>query len=255
MRVGTQEIIICYALFLQIKASNAGSTYIWKPISKTYPIKFIEIIYTMIVLIASSVSIVFLLYIIPYSKSDELCKQYPLVGIGFALQWMGNLGLEIYHIKETYDHGVYGNLRIIFMVVAQLVIDILCMISVFAYMYMHKKPNQETSAYRYTFVVTFGWSLLRQLIMLFFFALNFVYFTEPISTVGVVAFGVIFTFMWSYLSKFVYGKVLAIGMNSIFFYHLHSCRCICLLLHQCPHLFHDNYVHHLFELFSNSTCG
>ena len=48
--------------------------------------------------------------------------------------------------------------------VAQLVIDILFMISVFAYTYMHKKPDQETlkiAAYHYTFVVTFGWSLLR----------------------------------------------------------------------------------------------
>ena len=167
----------------------------------------------MIVLIVSSVSIVFLLYIVPYSKSDELCRGYPLVGIGFALQWLGNLGLEIYHITETYDHGVYGNMRIVFMVVAQLVIDILFMISVFAYAYMNRKSDQDIAAYHYTFVVTFGWSLLRQLIMLLFFA--FVYFTEPISTVGIVAFGVIFAFMWSYLSKFVYEKVLAIGTNSI----------------------------------------
>ena len=49
--------------------------------------------------------------------------------------------------------------------------------------------------------------------MLLFFVL--VYFTEPISTVGIVTFGVIFAFMWSYLSKFVYKKVLAIGTNSI----------------------------------------
>ena len=49
--------------------------------------------------------------------------------------------------------------------------------------------------------------------MLLFFVL--VYFTEPISTVGIVTFGVIFAFMWSNLSKFVYEKVLAIGTNSI----------------------------------------
>ena len=162
----------------------------------------------MIVLIISSVSIIFLFYIIPYTKSDDLCKQYPLVWIGFALQWLGNIGLEIDHIKETYDHGIYSNMRIVIMVVVQLALDVLSMIFVFVYVYKFRKSPKILKTANYAMIITFSWSLLRQLIMLLFF--TSIYPIEAISTVGIVAFGIIFAFIWAYLSKGVYEKVVNI---------------------------------------------
>ena len=44
------------------------------------------------------------------------------------MQWLSSISLEIYHIKEIYDHSIYGSMRIIIMVIGQLVIDILCII-------------------------------------------------------------------------------------------------------------------------------
>ena len=201
---------------MQIKASNASLTYIWKPISKTDPTKFIEIIFTMIVLIVSLVSIVFLFYIIPYTKLDYFCEQYPLVWMGFTVQWLSSIGLEIYHTIETYGDSMYTNMRILITVVGQLVIDILCiiiilwMVIMFVCVYKRTKHSPVTLkiAY-YVAIVTFGWSLLRQLIILSFYA--FVYATEPISTIGIVAFGIIFTIAWSYLSTGVYKKVWTIN--------------------------------------------
>ena len=204
---------------MQIKASNSTSTYIWKPISKADPPKFVEGIYVMIVLVVSWIfSIIFLLYFIPFTKSadDGLCEQYmldceqcPLVWIGFVIQWLGYMGLEIYHLNETYDRGVYGNMRLVFMVVAPPLIDILCIICVSVYAYKCRKPPEYLKIAYYAVLITFVWSLLRQLILLLFIAM--VYFVEPISAVGIVAFGIIFAFMWSYLSKRVYKEVLAIS--------------------------------------------
>ena len=173
--------------------------------SKTEPI---EIIYTMVVLIVSLVSIVFLLYIIPYSKSDDFSGRCPLVWIGFALQWLCNIGLEISHIIETYDHSTYGIMRISIMVIGQPGIDIICMITVFLCVCACRKSPEFLKTAYYAMIITFGWSLLRQLVMLLFYA--FVYATEPISTIGIVAFGVIFTVV-SYLSTGVYKKVLDIN--------------------------------------------
>ena len=135
----------------------------------------------MIVLIVSLISIIFLLYDIPYTKLDDLHGRYPSVWIGLTLQWFCNISLEIYHVVETYHHHFYGNMRIA-MLIVQPALDILCMSFVFAYVY-HKQ-----SAIYCAVLVTFGWSLLRQLISLFFF--TFVYPIEIISTVGIVAFGI-----------------------------------------------------------------
>ena len=209
----TLSIILLLCFLLQIKANNASLTYIWKPISKTDPMNFIEIIYTMVVLTISSVSIVFLFYIIPYSKSDELCEQYPLVWIGFVVQWWSSIGLEIYHAKETYDHSIYGNMRILIMVVAQPVIDIICLFIFLCMRKCRKPPKTLKAVAYYAMIITFSWSLLRKLIMVLFYA--FVYAAEPISTIGIVAFGVIFTVVWSYLSKGVYEKVLTINTSCV----------------------------------------
>ena len=170
--------------------------------SKTDPI---EIIYTMVVVIASLVSIIFLVYIMPYTKSDDFSGQYPLVWIGFFLQWACNIGLEISHIIETYDCSTYGNMRLSIMVIGQLVIDILCMIIVSICVHKCRDSLEILKTIYYAMLVTFGWSLLRQLIMLSFY--TFVYAAESISTIGIVAFGVIFTVVWSHLSKGVYKKV------------------------------------------------
>ena len=161
----------------------------------------------MVVLIVSLVSIVFLVYIISYiyTKSDDFSGRYPLVWIGFALQWVCNTGLEISHIIETYDRSTYGNMRLSIMVIGQPVIDILCMIIVSICVNKCRDSPEILKTIYYAMIVTFGWSLLRQLIMLSFYA--FVYAAEPISTIGIVAFGVIFTVAWSYLSKGVYDKV------------------------------------------------
>ena len=167
----------------------------------------------MVVLIVSLVSIIFLLYVIPYSKSDEFCEQYPLVWIGFTVQWLSSIGLEIYHTKETYDRSIYGKMRISIMVIGQPVIDILCMIIVFICVHKCRDSPEILKTAYYVTIITFGWSLLRQLIMLSFFI--FVDVVEPISTIGIVAFGVIFTVMWSYLSKGVYKKVLTIDTSYI----------------------------------------
>ena len=165
----------------------------------------------MVVLIVSFVSIVFLFYIIPYSKLDDFSGRYPLVWIGFAMQWVCSMGLEIYHTKETYGDSIYTNMRISITVIGQLVIDILCiiiilcMLIVFVCMYKCRDSPVTLKTAYYVAIVTFGWSLLRQLIMLLFYAL--VYTAESISTIGIVAFGVIFTVVWSYLSTGVYKKV------------------------------------------------
>ena len=133
---------------------------------------------------------------------------YPL---GFAMQWVCSMGLEIYHTKETYGDSIYTNMRILIMVTGQLVIDILCIIIIlcmlimFVCMYKCRDSPVTLKIAYYVAIVTFGWSLLRQLIMLLFYA--FVYTAEPISTIGIVAFGVIFTVVWSYLSTGVYKKV------------------------------------------------
>ena len=173
----------------------------------------------MVVLIVSLVSIVFLFYIIPYSKLDDFSGRYPLVWIGFALQWACSIGLEIYHTKETYGDSIYTNMRISIMVTGQLVIDILCiiiiifMLIVFVCVYKCKDSPVTLKTAYYAVIITFGWSLLRQLIMLLFYV--FVYAAEPISTIGIVAFGVIFTVMWSYLSTGVYKKVSLWAINEV----------------------------------------
>ena len=186
-----------------MKSSNVGSTYLWKPISKTDPETFIEISYTVIVLalmLVSVILVVLLIYVLlPQYKKDDLYGQYPSVWIGLALQWLGNIALEIYHIHETYDYGLYGNMRIT-MLIAQPTLDVLCMIiSVFVYKCGGSvlKPSLET-VYR-AMIITFGWALLRQFILLFFFTA--VYPIEIISTIGIVAFGIIIAFMWSYMGK------------------------------------------------------
>jgi hypothetical protein len=130
------------------------------------------------------------------------------------VQWLGNIALEIYHTEETYGPGIYGYMRISIMVIAQPVIDIICMILVFLCVHMCRTSPELLKTAYYAMIITFGWSLLRQLIMLLFY--TFVYAAEPISVVGIVAFGVIFTIMWSYLSNGVYEKTLTIGVKYLF---------------------------------------
>jgi hypothetical protein len=121
------------------------------------------------------------------------------------MQWLGNIALEIYHTEETYSPGVYGYMRISIMVIGQPMIDIICMILVFLCVRKCRKSPEILKTAYYAMIITFGWSLLRQLIMLLFYA--FVYAAEPISVVGIVAFGVIFTIMWSYVSNGVYKTI------------------------------------------------
>ena len=149
----------------------------------------------MIELIMSLVSIIFLLYIIPYNKWRNLQEQYPSVWLGLALQWFGSIGLEIYLLRETYDHHFYGKMRIA-MLIVEPALDVLCMIFVFAYVYKNSKPSQAVFC---AMIVTFSWSMLRQLISLFFFTP--VYPIEIVSTVGIVAFGITIAFMWAHFSK------------------------------------------------------
>ena len=137
------------------------------------------------------------------------------------MQWVCSIGLEIYHhvTKETYGDSIYTNMRISIMVTGQPVIDILCiiiiifMLIVFVCVYKCKDSPVTLKTAYYAVIITFGWSLLRQLIMLLFYV--FVYAAEPISTIGIVAFGVIFTVMWSYLSTGVYKKVLLWAINEV----------------------------------------
>ena len=184
-----------------MKTSNTSSTYLWKPISKDDPGTFIEIAYTGIVLVLMLVSLILVLFFIyvllPLYKRDDLYGQYPSVWICLALQWLGNIGLEIYHSKETYNHGLYGNIRIALLVVL-LALDVLCMSTIFACGYRRGQKPLPEAAY-YAVIITFGWALLRQLISLLF--LTAVYLIEIVSTVGIVAFGIIIAFMWSYVGK------------------------------------------------------
>ena len=99
-------------------------------------------------------------------------------------------------------------MTITIMVVDQLALDVLCMIFDFVYVCKYRKPPEALKTAYYAVIVTFGWSMLRQLTMLLFF--TFVYPIEAISTVGIVAFGIIFAFIWAYLSKGVYEKVVNI---------------------------------------------
>ena len=195
-------VMITISSSLQMKTSKDITTYLWKPISKADPKAFIEIAYTGIVLVLMLVSIIlvlFLIYILlPLYKRDDLYGQYPSVWIGLALQWLGNIALEIYLIEETYDHGLYGNMRIA-MLIAQPTLDVLCMIIVFVYECSGSELKPPLEAVYQAMIITFGWALLRQFISLFFFMA--VYPIETISTVGIVAVCIIIAFMWSYMGK------------------------------------------------------
>ena len=135
---------------LQIKTSNISSTYIWKRCTSKNDL-VIEIIYVVVVLVLMLVSIILLLIFIciwlPYTKLqlDHLCGQCPSVLIGLALLWLGNISFEIYHIVDIKDHGlynIYGIMRIVIMVIAQPVLDIiLCVI--FAFFYVYKCRNES----------------------------------------------------------------------------------------------------------------
>ena len=181
-----------------MKASNDSSTYLWKPTSK---ITFIEIIYIIIVVTSMVASICLIL--IPYTKLDHLFEHYPSVWIGFILQWFGNTGLEIYHIVyvETlpYDpsYRLYGSIRI-GMLVGQASFDALC-ISLVS-ITVHKCASQPLGKALYcAAITTFSLSLLRQIISQIFFMP--VYPIEIISTLGIVALGIVITFKWASLSK------------------------------------------------------
>ena len=123
------------------------------------------------------------------------------------MQWVCNIIFECYHDKETYDHRTYGNIRISIMATVQPVMDIilLCIITALLLCSACKKSPKILKKAYYAAIIGFGWSLLRQLIMLSFFI--FVHVVEPISTIGIVAFGVIFTVAWSYFSTGVYKEV------------------------------------------------
>ena len=165
------------------------------------------------------------------------------------MQWVCSMGLEIYHTKETYGDSIYTNMRISITVIGQLVIDILCiiiilcMLIVFVCMYKCRDSPVTLKTAYYVAIVTFGWSLLRQLIMLLFYAL--VYTAESISTIGIVAFGVIFTIIWSYRSKRVYNKVLTINDCYV--------KWLLLTVYGFIDMFvyfsiNDSGIHHIFEL-------
>ena len=160
------------------------------------------------------------------------------------MQCVCNIVFECYH-KETYD-GTYGNIRISLMAIVQPVMDItiLC-ISIYctaSLSCMQKVAKILKKAY-YAAIIDFGWFLLRQLIMLSFFV--FVHVVEPISTIGIVAFGVIFTIIWSYRSKRVYNKVLTINDCYV--------KWLLLTVYGFIDMFvyfsiNDSGIHHIFEL-------
>ena len=193
---------------LQIEINNVDSTYVWTPLSKTDgPTTFIEIIYTVIVLVLMLVSIIFFFFLLifvllPYTKLqlDDLHERCPSVGLGLVLLWFVNIGIEIYHIVEIEDRGLYHNMRIA-MLVVQFAIDISCMSIAFAYKNRRGQKPLLKAAY-YAVIITFGWVLLRQLISLLFFTA--VFLVEIISTIGIVAFGIIIAFMWAYFSKHLF---------------------------------------------------
>ena len=159
------------------------------------------------------------------------------------MQWVCNIVFECYH-KETYD-GTYGIIRISIMAIVQPVMDItiLCIsTALLLYHACRKSPKILKKAY-YAAIIDFGWFLLRQLIMLSFFV--FVHVVEPISTIGIVAFGVIFTIIWSYRSKRVYNKVLTINDCYV--------KWLLLTVYGFIDMFvyfsiNDSGIHHIFEL-------
>ena len=158
----------------------------------------------MIVLVLKVVPIIVLLLIyvlLPctYTKKqlDHLYEQCPSVWTGLALLWMANIGLEVCHIAEIEDRGFYRKMRIA-MLVAQPFFDASCIGIVFFYKHVREQKPCLEVAYCAA-LITFGWALLRQLISLFFFTA--VYPVEIISTIGIVAFGIIIAFMCAYCSK------------------------------------------------------